>query len=156
MKMIKILGLVVLFALTFGIVTAANLSVTADNEEEPYTVIENALKVGRYYQDGDTSKSYVEVFSNGTLQWCNLDFESQVRNSQKARNANTADYEEAIQTETERLSSVHEYTVVKFNGVNMTMIAWDWVEESGAAQGFIYIDENTFKFTDSEVFIYVE
>ena len=156
MKMIKILSLIALFVVVFGITTVANLSVTADNEEEPYTVIENALKVGRYYQDGDTSKADVEVFSNGTLQWCGADFETQVRNSQKARNANIADFEEDIHSETERLSSVHEYTVVKFNGVDMTMIAWDWVEESGAAQGFIYIDENTFKFTDSEVFVYVE
>lgn len=156
MKKIKIFGIVALFILVFSFSTVCIVSTTATDDSKPYTVLDTTLKTGKYYQDGDTTKSYVEVFPDKTLKWCGLDFESYVRNNQKARNANTDDFEKAIQEEAERLSSTHEYTIVDFKNINTVWIVWDWIEESGSAQGFIYIDENTFKFTDDEVFVYVE
>ncbi len=156
MKKINIFGIVALFILVFSFSTVCIVSTTATDDGKPYTILDTTLKTGKYYQDGDITKPYVEVFSDKTLKWCGVDFENHVRSMQKARNADTAEFEKAIQEESDRLSSVHEYTIVDFKNINTTLIAWDWIEESGAAQGFIYIDENTFKFTDDEIFIYVE
>ncbi len=148
-------NLVIVFIIISALFTCSACAKTAD-DGKIYTVLETTLKTGRYYQDGDVTKPYVEVFPDKTFQWCGMDFEKYVLDAQTGTNENTENFEQVIKEEAERLSSVHKYTIVDYKKIDTIMIAWDWIEESGAAQGFIYIDENTFKFTDNEIFVYVE
>lgn len=139
MKIFRIISIFLLFILITSISSGCAVQKTNSEEKaKSYIISSDSLKTGRYYQDGDTSKPYVEVYDDKTLQWCDVDTE------------------ELDDFETEWLSALHGYTIVDFIDIDTTMIAWDWVEESDTARGFIYIDENTFKFTDNEIFIYTE
>ena len=152
MKLFRFIGAVLLVVVLFSSCTAK-----IDNvDSKPYIISDISLKTGRYYQNGDISMPYVEVFDDKTLQWRGADFEEMVRDAQNGENPDKEAFEQAIAAEADRLSAVHSYTIVEFVNIDTTMIAWDWVEESGAVQGFIYIDENTFKFNDNEIFIYIE
>lgn len=103
-----------------------------------YKVSEKVLKTGRYYENGDISKPYVEVFDNKTLQWFGMNIQG------------------FDDSEEQGISAVHSYTIVELTNADTTVIALDFVEESGYGHGFFYIDENSFKFADNEVFIYTE
>ncbi len=139
MKVFRILNIFLLFVLITAISSGCDVQNTNSEEKtKSYIISDDSLKTGRYYQYGDTSKPYVEVFDDKTLQWHGVDTEG------------------LDELEAERLSSVHSYTIVDFTNIDTTMIAWDWIEESDTARGFIYIDENTFKFSDNEIFIYTE
>lgn len=135
----KFIRVFLLLSLVIAISSACDVQNTnSDEKEKSYIINDDSLKTGRYYLNGDTSEDYVEVYDDKTLQWHGVDTEG------------------LDKLEAEWLSSLHSYTMVNFTNIDTTMIAWDWIEESDTARGFVYIDENTFKFNDNEIFIYTE
>ncbi len=135
----KFIRVFLLLSLVIAISSACDVQNTnSDEKKKSYIINDDSLKTGRYYLNGDTSEDYVEVYDDKTLQWHGVDTEG------------------LDKLEAEWLSSLHSYTMVNFTNIDTTMIAWDWIEESDTARGFVYIDENTFKFNDNEIFIYTE
>ena len=135
----KFIRVFLLLSLVIAISSACDVQNTnSDEKAKSYIINDDSLKTGRYYLNGDTSEDYVEVYDGKTLQWHGVDTEG------------------LDKLEAEWLSSLHSYTIVDFTNIDTTMIAWDWIEESNTARGFVYIDENTFKFNDNEIFIYTE
>lgn len=135
----KFIRVFLLLSLVIAISSACDVQNTnSDEKAKSYIINDDSLKTGRYYLNGDTSEDYVEVYDDKTLQWHGVDTEG------------------LDKLEAEWLSSLHSYTIVDFTNIDTTMIAWDWIEESDTARGFVYIDENTFKFNDNEIFIYTE
>lgn len=135
----KFIRVFLLLSLVITISLACDVQNTnSDEKAKSYIINDDSLKTGRYYLNGDTSEDYVVVYDGKTLQWHGVDTEG------------------LDKLEAEWLSSLHSYTIVDFTNIDTTMIAWDWIEESDTARGFVYIDENTFKFNDNEIFIYTE
>lgn len=135
----KFIRVFLLLSLVIAISSACDVQNTnSDEKAKSYIINNDSLKTGRYYLNGDTSEDYVEVYDDKTLRWHGVDTEG------------------LDKLEAEWLSSLHSYTIVDFTNIDTTMIAWDWIEESDTARGFVYIDENTFKFNDNEIFIYTE
>lgn len=135
----KFIRVFLLLSLIIAVSSACDAQkINPEEKAKSYIISDDSLKTGRYYLNGDTSEDYVEVYEDKTLQWHGVDTEG------------------LDEPEAKWLSSLHSYTIVDFISVDTTMIAWDWVEESDTARGFVYMDENTFKFTDNEIFIYTE
>ena len=145
-----------------GVSPAAN----ADNElEVEETVIDNALRIGRYYLNGDTSSSYFEVYDDGTLQWHNFDFEGYLKglNDKYDRENGIVpdeklkiDREKAMNDEIEWLSARHNYTVVHYSIMDITSIGLEYDPKSECRRGYNYIDDKTIKVSDDLCFFFVE
>ncbi|MBP3855753.1 MAG: hypothetical protein IK990_09115 [Ruminiclostridium sp.] len=133
-------------------VVSGTIPVAANEDEYPdHRILRNSLNIGRYYLNGDLSESYVEVFEDGTLQWKNPVFASQLReiniNQSKSLGINsplTDEQETAIIEEAEKAVAVHKYTVVYWKFIDTTMVMLDWDESDNiGGYGYDYIDRNT-------------
>ena len=163
------------FSCCFFLIAAITLSVclsninpvaNADNElEVEETVIDNALRIGRYYLNGDTSSSYFEVYDDGTLQWHNFDFEGylkELNDKYDRENGIVPDEnlkiarEKAMNDEIEWVSARHNYTVVHYSIMDTTSIELEYDPKSECRRGYNYIDNKTIKVSDDLCFFFVE
>ncbi len=145
-------------AVLFGDIPAAA------NEDDglPYRIINNALHVGKYYADGDTSASYIEIYDDGTLQWKGIDhFEFAKRTNIEHGALYGREWDEELAKASaelaEEYAARHTYTVVYWKGIGETMVMYDWSEDSEhlGGTGCVYIDENTIE-AYGMIFIYTE
>ena len=145
---------------------------TADKEAVvTETVLENALKVGKFYLNGDTSSSFIEVYDDGTLQWQDFDFEGYLReinkqyderNGVSPEEAAELEYgrEENIKQNIEWMSARHSYAVVRNDLTDVTKIVFEYdpaaeAERGWAARsGWVYTDEYTIDVSNGGGLIY--
>lgn len=140
---------------------------TADNELiVTETVVENALKVGKYYLHGDISQpSYIEVYNDGTLQWHNFDFEGyleELNDKYDKENGILPDKdlqaarEKAMNDEIEWMSARHNFTVVHYSVLGVTSIELEYDPKAEFRRGYNYIDDKTIKVSDDLCFFFAE
>lgn len=125
------------------------------DENHGCVISEKTLNVGKYYEDGDTDKSYFEIYGDGTMQWKGMDFDKFVRDNYSYQTPNKEDYEKDMNDKADYYSAKHEYTIVDFYSINVVMIAWEWTEDQSYIQGCEYINKNTFS-TCGLTFEYIE
>ena len=125
------------------------------DENHGHMISEKTLNVGKYYEDGDTDKSYFEIYGDGTMQWKNKNVYQYLVAQQKASHPEVEINEQELKEQAEYSSSKHEYTIVDFYSIDMVMIAWEWSEETESVRGCQYIDKNTFTY-DEFTFKYVK
>ncbi|MBQ3843169.1 MAG: hypothetical protein II820_10830 [Ruminiclostridium sp.] len=127
--------------------------------------MDNALKVGRFYLNGDKTQSYFEVYEDGTLQWHNFDFEGYLKElNDKYDKENgilpdkdlQAAREKAMNDEIEWVSARHSYTVVHYSVLGVTSIELEYDPKAEFRRGYNYIDDKTIKVSDDLCFFFVE
>lgn len=149
-----IVAVFLFFNICLAVMNVGN-RVYALNSDVSDSIVENALKVGKYYFHGDISQpSYIEVYDDGTLQWHNFDFEGYLKelNDKYDRENGIVPDEElqsarekAMNDEIEWMSARHTFTVVQDNKIHHTMIVLEYEPnpEGEIRRGYSYIDECT-------------
>ena len=125
-------------------------SISAEDDQiVTEVVLDDALRVGKFYLNGDTSSSFIEVYEDGTLQWQNFDFDKYLAelNAERYKEDDdpSLDYarEEYMRSEKEWLSSRHNYSVVYYDYMDVTSIVLEYDPKSEFRRGFKYTDEFT-------------
>ena len=157
-------AVIAIAAACFGSAVLFETVQAAANEDDglPYRIINDSLRVGKYYADGDTSASYIEIYDDGTLQWKGIDhYEYAKEQNIKGAELHGLEWNEDMEDATVELAGQyaarHAYTVVYWKSPEVTMLMYDWDENSEhlGGTGCVYIDENTIE-AHGMTFIYTE
>ena len=133
----------------------------AENKDENLPLINRegpALKVGRYYIDGDTEQYYLEVTEEGTIQLCDIDYleYAWIGNSTDGLSKAEADkVTENVKKQADEYSKKYEYKVYKTGVGTMIFTEWEEVDGQCFGSGYTLLDENTIRGGNS-IFIYYD
>lgn len=158
---ISVLAIIVTIVLTVG----AKVSINADTKKDALINREGpALKIGRYYIDGDTEQYYLDV-TEDTIQLCNVDYLEYAWVGNELGDTKDDEYiskmTELAERRAEEYAKKYEYKAINKSSsdgsYNVSFIFTDWIETDGnySGTGYTLVDENTITGGDS-VFIYYD
>ena len=165
----SVLAIIVTIVLTVG----AKVSINADTKKDALINREGpALKIGRYYIDGDTEQYYLEVTKEGTIRLCDIDYMEYATLGNEDIDSYPEEQQklmkESIKKYAEKKSKAYKYKVVETISEDSTyhniFIFTEWNEKPSSVSedftlytglGYSYIDENTIKSSD-QIFIYYD
>ena len=158
---ISVLVIMVAIVLTVG----AKVSINADTKKDALINREGpALKIGRYYIDGDTEQYYLDV-TEDTIQLCNVDYLEYAWVGNELGDTKDDEYISKMtglaEKRAEEYAKKYEYKAINKSSsdgsYNVSFIFTDWIETDGnySGTGYTLVDENTITGGDS-VFIYYD
>lgn len=163
LKWILISAIVV--AVTVVLIVGAKVSINADTQKDALINREGpALKIGRYYIDGDTEQYYLDV-TEDTIQLCNVDYLEYAWVGNELGDTKDDEYISKMtglaEKRAEEYAKKYEYKAINKSSsdgsYNVSFIFTDWIETDGnySGTGYTLVDENTITGGDS-VFIYYD
>ncbi len=158
---ISVFAIIVTIVLTVG----AKVSINADTKKDVLINREGpALKIGRYYIDGDTEQYYLDV-TEDTIQLCNVDYLEYAWVGNEPGDTKDDEYISKMtglaEKRAEEYAKKYEYKAINKSSsdgsYNVSFIFTDWIETDGnySGTGYTLVDENTITGGDS-VFIYYD
>ena len=143
----------------------AKVSINADTQKDALINREGpALKIGRYYIDGDTEQYYLDV-TEDTIQLCNVDYLEYAWVGNELGDTKDDEYISKMtglaEKRAEEYAKKYEYKAINKSSsdgsYNVSFIFTDWIETDGnySGTGYTLVDENTITGGDS-VFIYYD
>lgn len=143
----------------------AKVSINADTKKDALINREGpALKIGRYYIDGDTEQYYLDV-TEDTIQLCNVDYLEYAWVGNELGDTKDDEYISKMtglaEKRAEEYAKKYEYKAINKSSsdgsYNVSFIFTDWIETDGnySGTGYTLVDENTITGGDS-VFIYYD
>ena len=143
----------------------AKVSINADTKKDVLINREGpALKIGRYYIDGDTEQYYLDV-TEDTIQLCNVDYLEYAWVGNELGDTKDDEYISKMtglaEKRAEEYAKKYEYKAINKSSsdgsYNVSFIFTDWIETDGnySGTGYTLVDENTITGGDS-VFIYYD
>ena len=157
LKWIIISVLVIIVTIVSAV--GAKVSINADTQKDALINREGpALKIGRYYIDGDTEQYYLEVTKEGTIRLCDIDYfeYAWIGNSTEGLSKSEADkVKENVRKQAEEYAKRYEYKVYKTGVGTMIFTEWEEVDDQCFGSGYTLLDENTIRGGNS-IFIYYD